>query len=130
MSSFQKSAFIIAAVYGMIAVIFAALGSHLFHIDKASVNYVLFNNSVIYQLIHSILVLWLSTLKNPNFWIRSAIIAMLTGITLFCLGLYIFTIYGKTNLSFITPIGGSLIILGWLNLTISGFKKYFDPPGL
>jgi uncharacterized membrane protein YgdD (TMEM256/DUF423 family) len=73
----QKTAFIIAAVYGMTAVILAALGSHLFHIDRASVNYILFTNAVTYQLLHSILVLWLSTLKNPSFWIRSAIISML-----------------------------------------------------
>ena len=122
----QKTAFIIAAVYGMTAVILAALGSHLFHIDRASVNYILFTNAVTYQLLHSILVLWLSTLKNPSFWIRSAIISMLLGITLFCLGLYIFSIIGKTQFSFITPIGGSLIILGWLNLTISGFSRFFD----
>jgi uncharacterized membrane protein YgdD (TMEM256/DUF423 family) len=123
-SSIQKTAFIIAAVYGMTAVIFAALGSHLFQIDKTTTNYLIFNNAVIYQLLHSVLVLWLSTLKKPNFWIRSAIISMLIGVTLFCFGLYLFAIYGKTNFSFITPIGGSLIILGWLNLTISGFKKH------
>lgn len=124
MSQLQKIAFIIAAVYGMTAVILAALGSHFFHIEKGSVNYILFTNAVTFQLLHSILVLWLSSFKNPDFWIRSAIISMLVGITLFCLGLYLLTIVGKTSVSFITPIGGSLIILGWLNLTIQGFKKF------
>ena len=126
MSSLQKSAFIIAAVLGMTAVILAAVGSHLFHIDRSSVNYILFTNAVTYQLLHSILVLWLSTLKKPGFWVQSAIISMLAGIILFCLGLYLFSIIGKTSFSFITPVGGSLIILGWLNLTISGFSKFFE----
>ncbi|MBL4659223.1 MAG: DUF423 domain-containing protein [Alcanivoracaceae bacterium] len=121
----QKIAFLIAAIYGMTAVMLAALGSHLFHIEKGSINYLLFNNAVTYQLLHAILVLWLSTIKQTNFWIKSAIYSLLLGILLFCGGLYILVIYGKTMLSWITPVGGSFLILAWLNLSISGFQKIF-----
>lgn len=123
--SIQKTAFVIAAIYGMTAVILAAMGSHLLAIEKGSVNYLLFNNAVIYQLLHAILILWLSTLKNPNFWIKSAIYSMLLGVLLFSGGLYLLVIYGKTVVSWVTPVGGSLLILGWLNLSISGFQKLF-----
>ena len=118
-----KVMFIIAAVYGMTALLLAAMGSHLFNIDKSSVNYVLFNNAIIYQLLHAILVLWLTTFKHKDFWINSAIYSMLIGILLFCGGLYILIIQGKTSLSWITPVGGSFLILGWLNITISGFLR-------
>ncbi|MCF6287672.1 MAG: DUF423 domain-containing protein [Proteobacteria bacterium] len=109
----------------MTAVILAAMGSHMLHIERGSGNYILFNNAVIYQLLHAVLILWLSRLHNPNFWIRSAIIAMLLGILLFCGGLYLLVIHGKISFSWITPFGGSLLILGWLNLTIAGFKNFF-----
>ncbi|VAW40756.1 hypothetical protein MNBD_GAMMA01-1670, partial [hydrothermal vent metagenome] len=106
----QKIAFLLAAVYGMTAVALAAMGSHVLNLEKGSVNYLLFNNAVIYQLLHAILVLWLSTLKQVNFWIKSAIYSMLLGILLFSGGLYILVIYGKTYISWITPVGGSLLI--------------------
>lgn len=113
----------------MTAVMFAAMGSHAFHIERGSVNYLLFNNAVIYQLLHAILLLWLSSLKQVNFWIKSAIISMLLGILLFSGGLYILVLHGKTALSWITPVGGSLLVLGWLNLSISGFQRLFKNDG-
>ncbi len=127
MTSFQKFAFIIASIYGLSAVGLAAMGGHIFQIDRNSVNGLLFNNAVIYQLLHAVLVLWLSTLKQLNFWIKSAVYSFIFGILLFCGGLYILVIFGKTSLSLMTPIGGSLLILGWLNLCISGFQKITKP---
>jgi len=121
----RKLAFVTAAIYGMTAVILAALGSHLFHIERGSINYSLFNNAVIYQLLHAILILWMSSLKDAGFWIKSAIYSMLFGVLLFCGGLYLLVIYGKTSFSWVTPVGGSLLILGWLNLSILGFNQLF-----
>jgi uncharacterized membrane protein YgdD (TMEM256/DUF423 family) len=109
----------------MTALMLAAAGGHLFNIEKGSVNYLLFNNAVTYQLLHAILILGLSFLKSINFWIKSAIISLIVGVLLFSGGLFILVIWGKTNMSWITPVGGSLLILGWLNLCISGFGKLF-----
>jgi len=109
----------------MTAVILAAMGSHMFHIERGSVSYLLFNNAVTYQLLHAILLLWLSSLKQVNFWIKSAIISMLLGVLLFSGGLYLLVLHGKTALSWITPVGGSFLVLGWLNLSISGFSKFY-----
>ena len=124
MSNAQKIAFIIAALYGMSAVALAAMGSHVFQIERDSVNGILFNNAVTYQILHAILILWLSTLKQQNFWIKSAIYSFILGILLFCGGLYVLVIQGNTAISWITPVGGSLLILGWLNLSISGISKF------
>ena len=60
-----------------------------------------------------------------NFWVRSAIISLIVGVLLFSGGLFMLVVLGKTHLSWITPVGGSLLILGWLNLCISGFGKLF-----
>ncbi len=107
----------------MMAVVLAAAGSHFFHIDRTSEMYLLFNNAVVFQLLHAILLLWLCSLKSPDFWIRSTIISMLLGVFLFCGGLYVLVLFGKSSFTWVIPIGGSLLILGWLNLSISGFKK-------
>ena len=127
MSKSQKITFTIAALYGMSAIVFAAMGSHMFQIERDSAQGILFNNAVTYQLLHAILILWLSTLKQPRFWIKSATYAFIFGVLLFCGGLYILVIIGKTSMSWITPVGGSLLILGWLNLSISGIQKIIKP---
>lgn len=127
MSKSQKITFIIATLLGMSAVIFAAMGSHIFEIERGSARDSLFNYAVTFQLLHAILVLWLSTLKLQKFWIKSAIYSFIVGIILFCGGLYVLVVQGSTSISWITPIGGSLLILGWLNLSISGIQKLFKP---
>jgi uncharacterized membrane protein YgdD (TMEM256/DUF423 family) len=127
MINVQKITFVIAALFGMTAVALAAVGSHVYDIERNTINGILFNNAVMYQLLHAILILWLSTLKQQNFWIKSAIYSFVLGIVLFCGGLYVLVILGKTSISWITPVGGSLLILGWLNLSISGILKLIKP---
>lgn len=114
---------IVAAVYGLTAVAFGALGQHLFAIESGSHQAVLFQHAYIYQLIHSLLLMWVATQLHTGFWVRAAAYAITIGVLLFCGGLYLLVFVGKTALSWITPVGGSLIILGWLNLVIHGFKK-------
>jgi uncharacterized membrane protein YgdD (TMEM256/DUF423 family) len=111
----------------MVAVILAAAGSHIFKLDRSSEMYLLFNNAVVFQLLHAILLLWLCSLKSPDFWIRSTIISMLIGVFLFCGGLYVLVLFGKSSFTWLIPVGGSLLILGWLNLSISGFKNLGKP---
>jgi uncharacterized membrane protein YgdD (TMEM256/DUF423 family) len=116
-----------AALLGLAAVILAAMGSHIFDIERGSARDSLFSYAVIFQLLHAILVLWLSTLKLQKFWIKSAIYSFIIGIFLFCGGIYILVVQGSTSISWITPLGGSLLILGWLNLSISGIQKLIKP---
>ncbi len=111
----------------MMAVVLAAMGSHFFKLDRSSELYLLFNNAVIFQLLHAILLLWLCSLKSSDFWIRSTILSMTLGVLLFCGGLYVLVLFGKSSFTWLIPVGGSLLILGWLNLSISGFKKLGQP---
>ena len=107
----------------MTAVVLAASGSHILHLERGSDSYLLFTNAVIYQLLHAVLVLGLCAQKDSSFWLKSALVCTLLGISLFSGGLYILIIYGKSWITWIIPVGGSLLILGWLNLTILGFKR-------
>ncbi len=113
----------LAAIYGLSAVVLAAMGNHVFGFAPGTPAYSLFANALMFQFLHAVVMLWLAVqLKTPDFWLKSAGISFALGILLFCGGIYLLLFVGKTALSIITPIGGSLLILGWLNLTVYGFR--------
>jgi len=116
---------IVAAFYGLTAVALGALGQHLLGLESGTKAYLLFQHAYIYQLIHALLLIWVTTQLHHGFWLRAAALAISLGVLLFCGGLYMLVFLGKTSMSWITPIGGSLLILGWLNLVIHGIKQLF-----
>jgi len=115
----------VAAVYGLTAVALGALGQHLFGLESGTHEAALFQHAYTYQLIHALLLIWIATQLESGFWVRSAAVVISIGVLLFCGGIYLLVFAGKTAISWVTPIGGSLIILGWLNLVIHGFQKLF-----
>ncbi len=119
---------IVAAVYGLTAVILGAMGTHAFGLQAGTHQHMLFQHAFIYQIIHALLLIWIVTQLEQGVWIRYAAMAVSLGVLLFCGGLYLLVFIGKTQLSWITPVGGSLIILGWLNLVIHGFIKLQNKP--
>lgn len=119
---------ILAAFYGLSAVVLGALGQHALGLDPSSRDFLLFQNAFIYQLIHALLLIWISSQWHQGFWVRAAALAVSIGILLFCGGLYLLVFMGKTSFSWVTPVGGSFLILGWLNLVIHGFKQLFKAP--
>ncbi|WP_223788897.1 DUF423 domain-containing protein [Marinicella meishanensis] len=114
---------VVAAVYGLTAVALGAMGTHLFGIENDARSYSLFQMAVFYQLSHAVLLMWLATQLTEGVMIRFAALALSFGIMLFCGGLYLLIWHGNTAISWVTPVGGSLIILAWLNLVIHGFSK-------
>lgn len=122
----NKQAFflIVAAVYGLTAVALGALGTHAFGLQLGTKQYSLFQHAYIYQLIHALLLIWIVTQMEQGVWIRYAALAVSLGVLLFCGGIYLLVFMGKSSWSWITPVGGSLIILAWLNLVIHGFMKF------
>ncbi len=114
---------VVAAVYGLTAVALGALGTHAFGLQPGTQQSYLFQHAFIYQLIHALLLIWIVSQFNQGPWLRYAALAVSLGILFFCGGLYLLVFVGKTSISWITPVGGSLIILAWLNLVIHGFLK-------
>ncbi|KAA3638407.1 MAG: DUF423 domain-containing protein [Proteobacteria bacterium] len=117
---------ILAAFYGLTAVALGALGQHLLGLDSGTRAYALFQHAFIYQLIHALLLIWVATQLHHGFWLRAAALAISSGVLLFCGGLYLLVFVGETPVSWMTPIGGSLLILGWFNVVIHGFKQLFS----
>ncbi len=117
---------VVAAVYGLTAVALGALGTHAFGLEAGMKQAALFQHAFIYQLVHALLLFWIVTQIHQGVWIRYAALALSLGVMLFCGGLYLLVFVGKTSISWITPVGGGLIILAWLNLVIHGFLKLKD----
>ncbi|QTY26224.1 DUF423 domain-containing protein [Flavobacterium sp. CS20] len=120
---------IFGAFFGLLAVIIGAFGTHGLS-DVLSVDQLQsFETGVKYQMYHALLMLILSFALGKNAKYQKAIFYLL------CFGIifFSFSIYGLatnelynfdfTKLAFLTPIGGSLMILGWILMIISFLKK-------
>jgi len=114
----------VAAFYGLTAVALGALGTHAFDLQAGTQQASLFQHAFIYQLIHALLLIWIVTQNDQSSWLRYAALAVALGVLFFCGGLYLLVFWGKTVFSWVTPVGGGLIILAWLNLVIHGFLKF------
>ena len=113
-----------AALFGMLSVIFGAFGAHALKKILSQVHLQSFEVGVKYQMYHSIVLLALGF--NSNFSTTAIYWCFTIGIILFS-----FSIYGLVlsdakgrKLRFlgpITPIGGLLLVIGWLLILIRAF---------
>ena len=93
----RRAALLLASVTGVSAVALGAFGAHALKLQlEAHHTRDLWNTAVLYHLVHSPVLLWFA---------RSAL--ALTGIGM---------------LGAITPIGGLLLMAGWILIGIGGFR--------
>ncbi|MGE0561488.1 MAG: DUF423 domain-containing protein [Flavobacteriales bacterium] len=127
----DKSTLIKGAALGCVAVIFGALGAHALknYLTPNQLNS--FETGVRYQMYHAILLVSLALFikKSTSKYISTAINLMFFGVILFSGSIYLLTLKSMFTLEFlkfagpITPIGGILLVVGWLLLIIEGLKK-------
>ena len=118
---------ITASLFGAIAVAVGAFGAHglknLISADALTI----WAKGVEYQFYHTFALLFLSQMK-PSRYTSFAYWFFSIGILFFSGSLYLLATRSITNISFlnfvgpITPIGGLLLILGWVMLLISAIK--------
>lgn len=118
----QNIVIITASIFGMFAIIFGAFGAHALKKILSNEQLKSFETGVKYQMYHAIVLLVLGL--NPTYITSGIYWCFTIGILLFS-----FSIYGLVlsdakgkKLKFlgpITPIGGLLFVVGWLNLLIN-----------
>lgn len=120
---------ILGAVFGMTAVIIGAFGAHGLEgkIDADSIKS--FETGVKYQMYHALLLLILGfNLTNKTKFIKPMFYFFVLGIIFFSVSIYVLAtnsltpFFDFTKIGFITPIGGTLLIIGWI-LLLLGFIK-------
>lgn len=107
------------------AVILGAFGAHLLSDMLFADALQSFEVGVRYQFFHGMALLFLSLTPKPQKFINRTGLLFIIGTLLFSISIYLLslsTMYGDTGLPAIlgpvTPIGGLMLILGWLNLLV------------
>jgi uncharacterized membrane protein YgdD (TMEM256/DUF423 family) len=110
---------ITSGLLGATAVALGAFGAHALKAQLNSIPEALgwWNTATFYLLIHAVAV---GSISQSGRW--SAILWSV-GAVIFSTTLYAIALGAPRWLGAITPIGGAMLILGWLTLVVSGLRK-------
>lgn len=116
---------IITSILGAITIVFGAFGAHALK-QKLGVDALQsFETAVSYQMYHVIVLLFVNSIAGLTKKARNSIsLFFFLGILFFSGSIYAITVLNVNPKSiwFITPLGGMLFIVGWINLALSFLK--------
>ncbi|NQX80803.1 MAG: DUF423 domain-containing protein [Flavobacteriaceae bacterium] len=124
----NKTVLIIATIYGALAIILGAFGAHGLKKIYSPELLSSFETGVKYQMYHAIFLLVLGLgLKLDSALLKYASFSVILGVILFSFSIYIITWFSSNGvklglINLITPIGGLLLISGWV-LTMVHFIR-------
>ena len=117
----KKMWIIISAVSGFTAVAIGAFGAHGLREKLSAEMLEVYKTGVLYQFIHTIILLILSLTNFIKGRITS--VFFLAGITLFSFSLYLYSTSGIKFFVMITPVGGVCFLIGWFWLIVEVIRK-------
>lgn len=114
-----------AGALGLIAVAAGAFGAHALKDRLDPGMLAAFEVAVRYQMYHAIALLGLAILQavRPGGGLRAVGVCWLIGVVLFSGGIYGLTLLKWRWLAPVTPIGGTIMMLGWLMLLVIGLRS-------
>lgn len=117
----RRIALLVAGMTGFLGIALGAFGAHalkaMLELHHARD---LWNTAVLYHLVHAPVLLWL--VRNESFC-AFPFFSFGLGILLFSGSLYALALTGISWLGIITPIGGLLLMLGWILIAGSAFRN-------
>lgn len=125
----NRTIFLTGAVLGLLAVLLGAFGAHGLGklVDVNAIK--TFETGVKYQMYHALFLLILANVyKIPEQKKKWVFYCVLVGVILFSFSIYALATNGLTSfdfksIAFLTPIGGTLLVLGWILLGYHGLKN-------
>jgi uncharacterized membrane protein YgdD (TMEM256/DUF423 family) len=110
-----------------LAVILGAFGAHGLKTQLDTRAMEIFQTAVDYHFIHALGLLIIGTLtaQIETRGIKISAGLLIAGIIIFCGSLYLLSVTGLRWLGAITPIGGLILIIGWIVLTITLLRAPF-----
>lgn len=122
----KKSFLLWAGIFGLLAVVFGAMGAHALKgiLSEAQLNS--FETGVRYQMYHALLLLIISAVKELQS--KAILYLIVVGVFLFSFSIYLLNLrfeMGMEGLSIlgpITPIGGILLISAWAIIIVKALR--------
>jgi len=126
-----KTIIITAAVFGVTSVIMGAMGAHALKAVLSPDSLSSFLTGSKYNMYHAIALLAIAgnTKYLQENWLKNGVLLITVGTVLFSGSIYLLSTSSVTGLSArsilgpLTPIGGILLILGWLSIMMAAIKK-------
>ena len=115
----------VIAFLGAITIVLGAFGAHSLEKVLTESQLKSFETAVRYQMFHVLMLLFVNSMAEVSIKTKKTItVIVLIGIACFSGSIYAIT-FGveASKIWFITPLGGLLLVLGWLKLGISFFKN-------
>ena len=116
----------IACLLGLIAVALGAFGAHAIGNVVSEARLATWTTAVQYHFFHVLAVLVLSAVfrDNADRWVNRAQTSFLVGVGIFSGSLYVLVLTDTPALGAITPVGGLLLMLGWLFAFVAAVKAH------
>ena len=119
-----RQALLLGAVFGATGVIAGAFGAHALRTRIGPDELAIFETAARYQMYHAIalvaLARWLDQGVRPAIEWAARLFGL--GVVIFSGTLYALALSGASWLGAITPVGGLLLILGWLALASAALR--------
>lgn len=120
----QRTILIIASLLGAFSVGFGAFGAHAFKaMLVANGRLDTYELAVRYQFYHTLALLGTGLMVEKFPGLRTGALLMLPGVIIFSGSLYTLALANQPAWGAVTPIGGLLLILGWLHHTWTFLKS-------
>ena len=118
---------LIGGLLGATGVAAGAFGAHALQASVSPERIAIWDTAAQYHLIHAavILALALCSQTGDSRW-RLPMMGFTGGVLLFSFSLYALVLTDITRLAMITPVGGLLLMLGWLMVAIKALKPAKD----
>jgi uncharacterized membrane protein YgdD (TMEM256/DUF423 family) len=123
MTNWQHFFLITGALFGFLGVAAGAFGAHLLKSKLSIDSFDVFEVAVRYQMYHALALIGLVAILGfiPSTWLTIAGWLFIIGIFIFSGSLYAYVLSGIRTWGAVTPIGGLILLLGWLSLLLGGF---------
>lgn len=118
----MKINFTIASILGFLAVVLGAFGAHALKEKLSPEALNSFETGVRYMMYHTIVILFINSYSGFTDKIKNTIsLLFFIGILFFSGSIFAISVGGVAakNIWFITPLGGILLIFGWLIMILS-----------
>ncbi len=128
----NRTIFVTAVVFGALAIALGAFGAHGLKTVLDAQEIQVFETGVRYQMYHALFLLFLAnTVHIPEPKKKLIFYFITVGVILFSFSIYFLATNALTGfdfktIGFVTPIGGLLLILGWIILGVRVFQSNYN----